>query len=95
MTENRKGGETQVINTTHLLKVAAAWISIVYVICFVGVAMFPGIRPGFMQYGLHMGIDMGRNILNVGTFISGLVIWNIVAFLAVWLFAVLFNGIKK
>ncbi len=83
------------INTKHLLKVAAAWISIVYAICFAGVAIFPGIRPGFMRYGLHMGIDMGTNISTVGTFISGLVIWNIIVLVAVWLFVVLYNGIKK
>ena len=83
------------IDIKHLLKVASAWISIVYVICYAGVAMMPGIRPGFMRYGLHMGIDMGRNILTGGTFISGLVIWNIIALLAVWLFATLFNSIKK
>ena len=83
------------LDTTHLLKVASAWISIVYVVCFAGVAFFPGIRPGFMRYGLHMGIDMGQNILSVGIFISGLVIWNVIAVLAVGLFAYLFNTIKK
>lgn len=83
------------IHTNHLLKVAAAWISIVYVVCFSGVALFPGVRPGFMRYGLHMGIDMGQNIMNIGTFISGLVIWNVIALLGVGLFAYLFNTIKK
>lgn len=83
------------IHTQHLLKVASAWISIVYVVCYAGVALIPGIRPGFMQYGLHMGIDMGRNVLTLGTFISGLVIWNIVALLGVWLFVFLFNRIKE
>ena len=83
------------IDKKHLLKVSAAWISIVYAICFLGVASFPGIRPGFMMYGLHMGIGMGRNILTLGTFISGLIIWNIIALLAVWLFAELYNAIKK
>ena len=82
------------IDTKHLLKVASAWISIVYIICFVGVALFPGVRPGFMRYGLHMGIDMGQNLLTLGTFISGLVIWNVIALLAVWLFASLYNTIK-
>lgn len=86
--------QINMINTEHLLKVAAAWISIVYVICFAGVALLPGIRPGFMRYGLHMGIDMGRNILTLGTFISGLIIWNAIALLVVWLFASLFNKIK-
>ena len=83
------------INTNHLLKVTAAWISIVYAACFVGVAMLPGIRPGFMVYGLHMNINMGQNIATFGTFLSGLVIWNIIASLAVWLFAWLFNAIEQ
>ena len=83
------------INIKHLLKVASAWISIVYVICFVGVALFPGIRYGFMRYGLHTSINTGQNILTFGTFLSGLIIWNIIAILAVWLFAQLFNTIKK
>ena len=83
------------IDTNRLLKATAAWISIVYVVCYFGVASFPGMRPGFMQYGLHMGTDMGQNILTPITFISGLVIWNIIAVLAVWLFAFLYNTIKK
>lgn len=83
------------INTKHLLTVAAAWISVVYVICFAGVALLPGIRSGFMRYGLHTGIDTGQNILTVGTFISGLVIWNVIAFFSVWLFAFLYNKIKQ
>lgn len=83
------------MNTAHLLKVTSAWISIVYAICFAGVALLPGIRPGFMRYGLHMGIEMGRDILTFGTFISGLVIWNIIALAAVWLFVYLFNTIKR
>lgn len=85
------------IDTKHLLKVSAAWTSIVYAICYFGVAAYPGVRPGFMMYGLHMsGLGMGwTNVLTGGTFISGLVIWNVIAVLAVWLFAALFNGIKK
>lgn len=84
------------IDAKHLLKVTAAWISVVYVICFLGVALFPGVRPGFMRYGMHVGnLDMGRDILTLGTFVTGLIIWNVIALLAVWLFAALFNGIKK
>ncbi|OGZ54750.1 MAG: hypothetical protein A3B25_01685 [Candidatus Ryanbacteria bacterium RIFCSPLOWO2_01_FULL_48_26] len=83
------------MNTKHLLKVASAWISVVYVICFAGIVLLPGIRPGFMRYGLHMGIDMGQNILTLGTFISGLIIWNVIALLAVWLFALLYSKIKQ
>ncbi len=83
------------MNTKHLLKVTATWISIVYAVCYAGVAFFPGIRPGFMMYGFHMtGFGLGENVLTFGTFISGLIIWNIIALLGVWLFAFLFNEIK-
>jgi hypothetical protein len=84
-----------IMNIKQLLKVASAWISIVYIVCFAGVALFPGVRPGFMRYGLHMGIEMGQNILTPATFISGLVVWNVIALLAVWLFAYLYNTIKQ
>lgn len=83
------------INTQHLPKVGAAWISAVYVICYAGVALFPGVRPGFMRYGLHTVMDTGRDVLTMGTFISGLVIWNVIALLGLWLFAALWNGIRK
>lgn len=82
------------INTTHLLKVTASWISIVYVVCFVGVALFPGIRSAFMQYGLHTTTSLGENVMTLTTFISGLVIWNAFALLTVGLFAYLFNRIQ-
>lgn len=85
------------INTKHLLKVAMAWISAVYAICFTGVALFPSSRELFMKYALHsdININLGQNIITFPTFISGLIIWNIVALLAVGLFAVLFNKIKQ
>ncbi|OHA09737.1 MAG: hypothetical protein A3A44_02020 [Candidatus Sungbacteria bacterium RIFCSPLOWO2_01_FULL_60_25] len=82
------------INTQRLLKVGAAWISIVYAICYVGVAIFPGVRPGFMRWGLHVAVDTGMDVLTFGTFVSGLVIWNIVALLGLWLFAQLWNAVR-
>lgn len=83
------------INTKHLLKVIAAWISIVYVICFGGVALIPGSRRWFMHYALHVNTSLGENITTFTTFISGLVIWNVVALLAAGLFALLYNKIKQ
>ncbi len=82
------------INTKHLLKVTAAWTTIVYVVCFAGVAFIP-IRPWFMQYALHMNVSLGESVITFTTFISGLLIWNVVALLAAWLFAFLFAKIKQ
>ena len=83
------------INTKHLLKVMAAWVTIVYVVCFVGVALIPGVRPWFMQYALHMNVSMGENIITFATFVSGLLIWNVIGLVAAWLFAFLHNKIKQ
>lgn len=82
------------INTTHLLKVTVAWVSIVDIACFVGVALFPGIRLAFMHYALHTTTNLGENVMTLTTFISGLVIWNVLALLAVGLFVALFNRIN-
>ena len=82
------------INTTRILKVAIAWTSIVYVVCFAVVALFPGVRDAFFIYSIHTKISGMENVMSAGTFISGLIIWNIIAVLAVWLFAALYNRIR-
>ena len=82
------------ININHVLKVTMYWMSIVYTVCYLGVLLFPSIRPAFMLYGLHTALDIGQNVVTLTTFVTGLIIWNIVAFLTVGLFVVLFNRIK-
>lgn len=83
------------INTKHLLKVASAWISIVYAICYGGVAIYPASRVLFMRYALHADVAFTSGFFGIGYFISGLIVWNIVAVAGVWLFAYLFNTLKK
>jgi len=40
-------------------------------------------------------MSTGTDILTLSTFVSGLIIWNIAVFVAVWLFAALYNNIKE
>ena len=81
--------------TNHrVLKITCSWISIVYVVCFGGVALMPGIRPWFMEYALHTEVSIGINTVTLTTFITGLIIWNVVAVLVVWLYGVLDNYFK-
>lgn len=82
------------INTRNLLKVTVAWVSIVWTVCYLGVLLFPDIRSTFALYALHMMTGFGENVMTLTTFISGLVIWNVIAGLAVGLFAYLFNRIN-
>lgn len=79
------------IDVRRVIKTTVLWISIVYVICFAGVALIPGVRSGFMLYALHTNLDLGQNVTGFSTFISGLIIWNIIGVLGVWLFVWIFN----
>ncbi len=83
------------INTKHLLKVSSAWISIVYMICYAGVAIYPPIRSLFMKYSLHADVVLRSDFFSLGYFISGLIVWNIVVIAGSWLFAFLFNKIHQ
>jgi len=82
------------IDTQRLLKVSSVWISIVYVVCYVGVAMYPASREMFMRYSLHSSMAFDSNFFSIGYFVSGLIIWNIVIAASALLFAGLFNRIK-
>ena len=83
------------IHTKHLIKVTMAWISILYVVCFVAVALMPSLRPQFMLYALHTDVSTGQNVMTPVTFVAGLIVWNIIAALVSGLFSVLFNSIKQ
>jgi hypothetical protein len=48
-----------------------------------------------MQYALHMNVSMGENIITFATFVSGLVIWNVIGLVGALLFAFLHNKIKQ
>jgi 2TM family of unknown function (DUF5676) len=82
------------VNTGRLLKLGVAWISIVYVVCFVSVALFPSLRQQCMLYALHTNMSAGQNVMTLATFVIGLIMWNIIAALMTGLFAVLLNTIR-
>ncbi len=83
------------INIKHLLKVTSAWISIIYAICYFGVAAYPPVRVMTMRYAMHADVNFVSGYFGLGYFISGLIVWNVAALLTVWLFAYLFNTIKQ
>jgi hypothetical protein len=83
-------------STIRSVKVGAAWITIAYVICFAGVALFPNIRAVFLQDALHMEANfLGRDIITVRSFVAGLIWWNALVFFGVTLFRVLDGVFSK
>lgn len=83
------------LNLERLLKVSVIWMSIAYAVCFFVVAALPTSRSMFMMYGLHSSFDMGNSVTTFGTFVSGLIVWDVLTILGVWLFVALYNSIKK
>lgn len=83
------------ISTTRAVKIATAWMAIVYVICYVVVMIFPGTRELLLEYSFHFQVDVGESILSLSTFIWGLIIWVVIAAVGAWLFAVLAKYFSK
>lgn len=79
----------------NLLKIWMAWATIVYLVCFVAVAIFPDIRNLFFYYALHVDLDLGRSVMTPITFVAGLAIWNVTAGLGAGLYGVLSNRIAS
>jgi len=60
------------INIKHLLKVTSVWISIVYVICYAGVAIWSPVRMMTMRYTMHADVNFTSNYFGFWDFIFGL-----------------------
>jgi hypothetical protein len=74
-------------NTTTLLKVTAVWVTAVYLVCFLGIIAFPALRDWFLLYGLHVQPSGVASVTTVTTFVSGLVVWNVVAAVAMYMWS--------
>lgn len=82
------------LNMKLVLATGLAWTTVAYVVCFLGVALLPDIREWFMVYALHTSINMGTSVLTFSTFLSGFIIWNVLALLGCWLLVVFYNTMQ-
>jgi hypothetical protein len=62
-----KGGT--IIDTAHLIKVGMAWVTILYVVCFGAVALYPPVRTLAARYASHIQLNLTESVTTVGTFI--------------------------
>jgi hypothetical protein len=81
------------MNTTRTLKIATAWISIAWAVCYLAFGLIPGLGPAATPYLLHVNLPM-ENIFTIGNFIGGLIIWNVVVGAGVALAGFLSNAIR-
>ncbi len=62
--------KTDALDTRRLLKVVAVWTSIVYTVCYAGVALYPPIRTLFMRYALHADAAFASDYFGFGYYLS-------------------------
>lgn len=86
--------QNTMINTTRLLKVSVAWTSIAYTVCYVTVWLLPGVRDLFLTTALHAIVPVTSGPFTIGTYVIGLIVWDLLAVVGVWLFVYLWNTIK-
>jgi hypothetical protein len=75
------------------LKIATAWTSIAWTVCYLALGLIPGLGRTAMPYLLHMNLPM-ENIFTIGNFIGGFIIWNVVVGAGVALAGFLSNTIR-
>ena len=83
------------INSARVVKTSVVWMTIVYVLCFVVVSMWPGIMGSGMMSSFHAQFNMGPAVMTGSSFVYGLILWDILAAFGAWLFVALYNNFEK
>jgi len=83
------------LSSARVVKTSVVWMTIVYVLCFAIVAMWPGIMGSWMMYSFHSQFEMGPTMMTGGSFFYGLIIWDVLAAFGAWLFVTLYNSFEK
>jgi len=83
------------MNTTRAVKIGLAWINITYVFCYVVLGLLPVVRPSALPYILHLNVGPVENIFTFSNFLVGLILWNVIVGVSIWLVGFLAGYIKN
>jgi hypothetical protein len=82
------------MTTTRALKIALAWTSIAWTVCYLIFGLIPGLASAIMPYVFHLNMGTVENIFTISNFIIGLIIWNVIIGAGVALVQLLSNYIR-
>ena len=82
------------MNTTRVLKIGLAWVTIAWTVCYLIFGLIPGLGSAVAPYAFHMNMGPIENIFTIGNFIVGLIIWNVIVAAGIALAGLLSNYIK-
>lgn len=82
------------LNSAKIAKVTVVWMTILYIICTLIAAILPGIYAKFAGLLVHFGAVSQKPNITFLSAIVGLIVWDIVVYIAVWLFVAIYNRTK-
>ena len=77
------------------VKIGLAWINVTYILCYVILGLVPASRPSLLPYILHLNVGPVENIMTLGNFVVGLILWNVIVGASIWLVGFLASYIKN
>ncbi len=85
------------MKTTRAVKIGLAWITITYVLCYMVAGLLPAeARPSLLPYLVHFTtIGPVENIFTLNNFVAGLILWNVIVGVGIWLAGFLARYIKN
>ncbi len=81
------------MNTMRVIKIGLAWTTIAWTVCYLLLGLIPGLGSAIVPYLVHMNVGAVENIFNFGTFIIGLILWNVIIAAGIALAGLLSNYI--
>jgi hypothetical protein len=79
---------------TRTLKIGLAYINIAYAFCYLVLGLIPSTRPTLLPYLLHLNVGPVENIFTLPNFLGGLILWNVIVGVSIWLVELLARYIK-
>ncbi len=82
------------LNGTKIAKVTLIWATIVYLTCVLIAWILPSVYSWGAGNLIHFGMVTAAPALAISGVIQGLIIWDVIAVVMVWLFVWLYNRLK-
>ncbi len=82
------------LNGAKITKVSVIWATIIYLGCVLIAWLLPSLYIWGASKLVHFGAVVGQPSLSFTNVILGLILWDILVAILVWLFALIYNKFK-
>lgn len=82
------------LNGAKIAKVTFVWATIVYLVCVLLAWLLPSVYMWGARNMVHFGMVTDAPTMTLAGVIQGLIIWDVVAVVILWLFVWLYNRLK-